>query len=307
MTTAVATAPAEPGPLLQYWRRARKLSQLALANEAEVSPRHVCFLETGRAKPSREMLLRLAETLEIPLRERNALLLSAGFAPMFPESTWDAPAIAAARAAIGAILRQQAPYPAVVMDRAWDVVEANEPATRFFALLLGERRPSGAGNVLRLMFEPDGLRPNVENWEEVARALLGRLQREAVGGVLDGAANSLLADLLALPGVPREWAWPGAAGALLPILPVTFRHGPRRFNYFSTVTVLGTPQDVTLQELRIECFFPLDEPTAAAARALMREDDAGQEPVTSSAAGKPAARGPSVVTSGASSRRANST
>ncbi len=268
-TLALAARLDGAGGLLQYWRRARNLSQLALAHEADVSPRHICFLETGRARPSREMLLRLSEALTIPLRERNALLLSAGYAPVYSESGWDAPAMAAARTAIDAILRQQAPYPAVAMDRSWNIIQANEPAARFFALLLADRKPSGAGNVLRLMFQEDGLRPTVENWETVARALLARLHREAVGGVLDEASRRLLAELLALPGVPSEWVSSGTSLPLLPVIPVVFRHRSKRFSYFSTMTVLGTPQDVTLQELRIECFFPLDEATAVAARALM--------------------------------------
>ena len=262
------SAPLAVGPLLQYWRRTRQMSQLALAHEAEVSPRHVSFLETGRAQPSREMLLRLADTLAIPLRERNTLLLAAGFAPVFRESPLDAPELAIVHAAIDAILRQQEPYPAVVMNRHWDLVSANRAASAFFGRLLGGRRPAGAGNVLRLMFEPDGLRPAVENWETVARSLILRLHREAVGGVLDNRGQELLAALLACPGVPASWATPDLTAPQMPVLPVVFRHGAQRFRYFSAVTVLGTPQDVTVQELRIECFFPSDEATKAAARAL---------------------------------------
>lgn len=255
------------GPLLQYWRRARNLSQLALAHEANVSPRHVCFLETGRAKPSRDMVLHLADTLAVPLRERNTLLLAAGFAPMFRESGLDDPDLAPVRTAIAAILKQQEPYPAVVMNRAWDITAANQAATRFFGMLLDGRNPAGRGNVLRLMFDPEGLRPAVERWETVARALIARLHREAVGGILDDDGRSLLAELLAYPGVPRAWATPDLRSSL-PVLPVSFRSEGRTFNYFSAITVLGTPHDITLQELRIESFFPMDGATAAAARAL---------------------------------------
>src|SRR5687768_4032242 len=134
------------GPLLQHWRRARQMSQLALAHEADVSPRHVCFVETGRAKPSREMVLLLADALGVPLRERNALLLAAGYAPMFRESAFDDGELAPVRTAIEAILRQQEPYPAVVMNRRWDIVATNAAASRFFGLLLGGRTPQGAGN-----------------------------------------------------------------------------------------------------------------------------------------------------------------
>jgi transcriptional regulator with XRE-family HTH domain len=238
-----AAGPPPIGVLLQYWRRVRNLSQLALAHEASMSPRHLCFLETGRARPSREMVLLLAETLAVPLRERNALLLAAGFAPMFRESTLDDPDLAPVRTAIDAILNQQEPYPAVVMNRHWDIVRANRAASRFFALLLdGRTPPAGTSNVLRLMFHPEGLRPAVENWEAVAQALIHRVHREAVGGALDDA--------------------------VVPVVPVTFRHGDRTFRFFSAVTVLGTPQDVTVQELRIECFFPLDRDTTLAVRLL---------------------------------------
>ena len=216
------------------------------------------------------MVLLLADTLAIPLRERNALLLAAGFAPMFCESALDDRELAPVRAAIHAILKQQEPYPAVVMNRHWDIVETNRAASRFFGLLLGDRTPPGAGNVLRLMFHPEGLRPVVENWEEVAHALVRRVHREAIGGALDEAGRQLLSEILAYPGVPARWRSAGVdlGTPLVPVVPVSFRHGGRVLHFFSAVTVLGTPQDVTLQELRIECFFPLDEATAAAARRL---------------------------------------
>jgi transcriptional regulator with XRE-family HTH domain len=266
-----ATAPPVIGALLQYWRKTRNMSQLALANEAAVSPRHVCFLETGRAKPSREMVLHLADTLSVPLRERNALLMAAGYAPMFRESSLDAPQLASVRAAIDAILAKQEPYPAVVMNRGWDIVATNQAAARLFGMLLGRRAAPDVANVLRLMFHPDGLRPYVTNWEAVARALVQRLHREAIGGVLDDGARKLLAEILDYPGVPTSWRTLDLGPALLPVLPVSFQHGALRFDFFSAVTVLGTPQDITLQELRIESFFPADAATAAAARRLADE------------------------------------
>jgi transcriptional regulator with XRE-family HTH domain len=268
--THAAQAAVQPaiGALLQYWRKTRNMSQLALANEAAVSPRHVCFLETGRARPSREMVLHLADTLSVPLRERNALLTAAGYAPVYRESSLDAPQLASVRAAIDAILAKQEPYPAVVMNRGWDIVATNGAAARFFGMLLAGRTPPDAGNVLRLMFHPDGLRPCVTNWDAVAPALVQRLHREAIGGVLDENARTLLAEILGYPGVPGSWRTLDASLALLPVLPVSFRHGELRFDFFSAVTVLGTPQDVTLQELRIESFFPVDAATAAAARRL---------------------------------------
>ncbi len=166
------TSPRSVGPLLQHWRRTRNLSQLALAHQAAVSPRHVSFIETGRSSPSRDMILHLADALAVPLRERNALLLAAGFAPMFRESRLDDAALAPVRAAVEAILAQQEPYPAVVMNRTWDILTTNAAATRFFGRLLDGRSPTGTPNVLRLMFDPDGLRPTVVDWELTARALL---------------------------------------------------------------------------------------------------------------------------------------
>src|SRR5262245_58456765 len=187
MSTARARRDQEGGvgPLLQYWRRARSLSPLALATDAEISPRHLSFIETGRANPSREMVLLLASALDIPLRERNALLLAAGFAPAYTESNMDAPELAAVRGALDAILRQQEPFPAVVMNRTWDILRANQAATRFFGHLLGDGPTPGAGNVLRMMFHPAALRRFVANWEAVAEALVARVHREAVGGVQD--------------------------------------------------------------------------------------------------------------------------
>ena len=261
------------GSLLRGWRKTRSLSQLALAQEAEVSPRHICFLETGRARPSREMVMLLCRVLDVPLRERNGLLLAAGFAPAYTEARLEAPELGAVQAALLAILRQQEPFPAVVMNRHWDIVHANEGALRFFRLLLGLRAAEPA-NVVRLMFDPDGLRPHVTNWEAVAEALVQRVHREAVGYVRDPATATLLAEVLAYPGVPRRLTRLNLAAPSVPVIPVRFEKDNQAFNYFSTVTTLGTPQDVTLQELRIECFFPADAATEDRARAL-RDSDRG--------------------------------
>jgi hypothetical protein len=214
------------------------------------------------------MVLLLADTLAVPLRERNAFLLAAGFAPMFRESALDDPELVPVRTAIDAILRQQEPYPAVVMNRHWDIVATNGAATRFFGVLLDGRAPACADNVLRLMFHPDGLRPSVENWDTVAQALVHRVHREALGGALDDTGRRLLSEILNYPGVPPRWRTPDLGAPLVPIVPVSFRHGGQAFHFFSAITVLGTPQDITLQELRIECFFPLDDATGAAARSL---------------------------------------
>jgi len=258
------------GSLLQYWRKARNLSQLALATEADVSPRHVSFLETGRAKPSRDMVVLLATVLRVPLRERNLLLLAAGYAPLYQEARLDAPELGPVRAALELILKQQEPFPAVVMNRHWDILEMNQAAKRFFGKLLGARAPAKP-NVLRLMFDPELLRPLVEDWEVIAEMLVERLHREATGGVKDAPTVALLREILAYPGVPARLRRPNLGVPLVPVLPVRFRHQQTTYDYFSTVTTLGTPQDVTLEELRIECFFPASPATERLARAEANE------------------------------------
>jgi transcriptional regulator with XRE-family HTH domain len=256
------------GALFQSWRRARGLSQLALATEANVSSRHLSFLETGRARPSREMVLKLAGALDVPLREQNELLLAAGFAPEFHESKLDAPSLAAVERALDAILRQQEPYPAVVMDRRWDIVRTNDAATRFFGFLLGGAAGGAPNNVLRMMFDPEAVRPYVANWNRVAGALVARVRRESVGHVPDETTRRLLAELASYPEVSELLEHADPAASLVPVLPVSFEKGGKRFDFFSTVTTLGTPQDITLQEIRIECFFPASRETERLAREM---------------------------------------
>jgi transcriptional regulator with XRE-family HTH domain len=272
MTEARRITQREPslGRLLQTWRKARNLSQLGLATRAEISSRHLCFVETGRANPSREMVVHLAMVLDVPLRERNALLLAAGFAPIYPESKLDAPVLAAVNTALNAILRQQEPFPAVVMNRHWELLRTNEGATRFFGFLLAPRRTSGRANVLRMMFDPRGLRPFVKNWNAVAESLVQRVRREAVGGIQDEATEKLLAEVLDYPDVPRSLRHTRGDSPLSPVVPVIFEKGSDRFDFFSAVTTLGTPQDITVQEIRIETFFPADAQTTRAARRLSR-------------------------------------
>jgi transcriptional regulator with XRE-family HTH domain len=259
------------GLLLQQWRRIRRKSQLALALDADVSPRHVSFVESGRSSPSREMVLILANALDVPLRERNDLLLAAGFAPIYRQTGLAAPEMAQARRALDCLLRQQEPYPAVVMDRHWNLLTANEAGTRFFESLIDLTAVPGQANVMRIMLHPDGVRRFIVNWEAVAEALVQRVHREAVGGVPDETTRLLLAEILAYPGVPRRWRTPNLTTAPSPLLAVQFRKDDLALSYFSTVTTLGTPQDITLQELRIESFFPADEATEIHARRLARE------------------------------------
>ena len=259
------------GELLRQWRRIRGKSQYALALDARVSPRHVSFVETGRARPSRQMVLTLAATLNVPLRERNALLTAAGFAQIYRESQLDSVELEPARQALDLILRHQEPYPAVVMNRWWDIVSSNDAAQGLFATLLaGAPHSAEPANVVRLVFHPDGLRPWIRNWDEVAGALVQRVHREAVGGVIDERTRALLQEALSHPGVPPTWHAPDPAMPLHPLVPVHFERDALSMRFFSTVTTLGTPQDLTLEELRVECFFPADADTARRAETLRR-------------------------------------
>lgn len=263
-----ANSPSPVGRLLQHWRQVRHKSQFAFALDAGISARHLSFVESGRAHPSRDMVLRLAAALDVPFRERNDLLTAAGFAPVFRETGLTAPELSHAWQAIELILRQQEPFPAVVMDRHWNLVTANDAATRFFGLMLKGASPPAPPNIVRLMFHPDGLRPRVANWEAVAEALIQRVHREAVGGVPDKATTQLLAEVRSYPGVPEHWHGGSGTADLPPVIPVQFRQGKLALDFFSTVTTLGTPRDITLQEIRIECFFPANESTTRAAQAL---------------------------------------
>jgi transcriptional regulator with XRE-family HTH domain len=261
--------PTTVGRLIQHWRRARGKSQLALALQAGISARHLGFIEVGRANPSREMVLLLAGALDVPLRDRNTLLLAAGYAPLYRETALGAPEMEHAGKALALILEHQEPYPAVVMDRYWNMLSSNAAAARFFGLFVA---PPGAGspaNIVRLMFDPQGLRPYVANWESVAEALVQRVHREALGGMPDQGTVKLLDEVLCYPGVPKRWRSPELLAYPKPYLPVEFRKNSLAFDFFSTVTTLGTPLDVTLQELRIECFFPANDQTIANVRALV--------------------------------------
>jgi transcriptional regulator with XRE-family HTH domain len=262
------------GHLIKHWRGVRRKSQLALAVQAGVSARHVGFIELGRSTPSREMVLLLAGVLDVPLRERNALLLAAGYAPVYRETGLQAPEMEHARQAVALILEHQEPYPAVVMDRCWNILTSNAAAQRFFSRLLppAAEPPSVPANIIRLMFDPQGLRPSVANWESAAEALVQRIHREALGGVPDTATARLLDEVLAYPGAPRRWRSPDLLAPFpSPFLALQFRKGDLAMDYFSTVTTLGTPLDVTLQEIRIECFFPANERTASGAREMATE------------------------------------
>ncbi len=248
------------GERLRWWRERRGLSQLDLAGHADTSQRHLSFLESGRTGPSRDMVLRLCAALAVPLRQQNALLLAAGFAPAWRESDLAAPELAKINAALDFMLAQQEPYPAFVVDRRWNLLRANVGAGRFVEFLLGAV-PAGPVNLADALVSPDALRPLIANWDEVALYFLRGVQADAIA---DGTAETaaLLRRLLAYPGVPAlSQAVPLAEGHA-PVLTMDFRKGECSLRVFTTIATLGTPQDVTLQEIRIECFFPADEETA---------------------------------------------
>ncbi len=265
------------GALLKRWRRTRRISQLDLALAAEVSARHLSFLETGRARPSREMLLLLGSVLDLPFRERNALLQAAGFASVYQETALEDPGMGGIRHALELILRQHEPFVAVAMNRHWDIVMVNTPYARILSGLAGPSVPAPKPltllapprpNALRLLFDPQGFRPHIANWSLVAREVLGRLHREVLW-TGDEATAALLKELLAHEGVPSGWREPDLETTPSIVLPVELQLGGCRAQFFTTLTTLGSPQDVTLQELRIESFHPADAETEQLVRGVL--------------------------------------
>lgn len=252
--------PASAGALLRQWRDLRGKSQLDLALDAGVSQKHVSFVESGRSQPSTRMVIDLAEALDVPLRERNAILLAAGYAPRYSEASLDAPLLACVSNALGRMLRQNEPFPAVVMDRHWNVVLANEAAPRFFGCFTDLSKRPPPRNLLHLLFDPTGLRPFVRDWPETARMLLARVRREAVGHVVDQGTRQLLDDLGRYPNVGTHSQVP-QPGAASPLIPLTFVKDGITLSYFSLVTTVGTPQAVAAEELRLECMIPADDAT----------------------------------------------
>jgi transcriptional regulator with XRE-family HTH domain len=261
------------GLLLRRWRKARGISQLNLALDAGLSARHLSFIETGRARPGRDMVLRLGEALGLPLRERNELLIGAGLAAVFPASSLHGVPLAQARKALAFMLRQQEPYPALVVNRAWDMLMANEAAQRVLALL-GLNLPKSATteppNLLRALLHPDRLRRHVVNWEVVALSMIASMRRELVA-YPDAAIGRLLAEVMEYPGIPREWPAEDGNTAIPPLLPLTLEKDGTRMSWFTIITTFGTPQDITLQDLRVETFFPADEATDAVCWRLARQ------------------------------------
>ena len=252
---------------LRYWRGKRGYSQLHLSTVSEVSQRHISFLESGRAQPSKELILRLGIALDVPLRQRNSMLLAAGFAPAYQERKLADPELAAVKRALDFMLAQQAPYPALVVDRLWNLQMYNGPAAALFRWLLdlpeGAAIPSGGAlSVPRLMLDPQSLRRHIVNWQAAGADVLHWIQREAMGDGPGSEAAALLAELAGYPGVADIGSTPNLDRRALPFLPFTLLKDGIELNLFSTITTLGTPHDVTVHELRVESFFPADDATA---------------------------------------------
>jgi transcriptional regulator with XRE-family HTH domain len=268
----IASQPDMFGPMLRTWRRRRGASQLALALQSGVSQRHVSFLESGRAKPSREMVVQLTTALDVPLRQRNTMLLAAGFAPVYRETSLGAPELAPVRQAIDRMLKQQEPYPAVVIDRLWNLLDANEAAMAFTVFLNeGPPPPPPPGkqpNLLRSLLDPKGLRPKLTNWEEVARYLVSTTYAEILADGGEPKALAFIEEVMAYPDVPASFRKLRFEERPAPVLTLDYVVGGKSLSVFTTIATLGTPQDVTLQEVRIECFFPADDRSDALFKSL---------------------------------------
>jgi transcriptional regulator with XRE-family HTH domain len=253
----MAEATTSVGPQIRAWRETRGLSQFELASRAGFSARHLSFIETGRASPSREAVLALGEVLGVPFREQNRLLEAAGFARVFRETPLSADQMAHMRGMLQFILDRHLPYPAIVVDRHWNALLSNEGTQRFFSPLTAPALASES-NVLRSTFHPEGLRRWIVNWPEVERQLL-RLAELELGTANDSTGAALLAELRSYAGAASRVDSHPAAHAGGPLLPMHFRIGQLDLHLFTTIMTLGTPQDITLQELRIETFFPADQ------------------------------------------------
>ena len=261
------------GRMLRQWRSERRISQLDLALQAEVSTRHLSFIETGRAKPSRQMVLLLSSALEVPLRERNTLLLAAGYAPAYRETALDDPQMADVRLALQMILRQHDPFGAVVVNRHWDVVMASDSWRRMMAALGAAQCPSvplevvpvPRPNIIRALLAPGPLRQSIRNWEQLARAIVARARRDAAR---DPVAEEVLRQAVADAGQPELWDDADLVSPQSLLIPVELEVGGTVLRLLSTISTLGTAQDITLQELHIESFHPADAETDARVRAF---------------------------------------
>jgi len=240
---------------LKTWRKARRYSQLELANEAEVSSRHLSFLETGRANPSREMIQKLGEALSLPLAVRNQLLAHAGFAARYPQRVWTSDDMSPIRDAVEYTLRQHAPYPAIAVDRHWTILQMNAPAEQLFALI-GAR----VGRSLIDVMLDESVQAMIENWPEVAHHTSQRLRTESASRGGDARLDAAIEALASAPAPEQS--------PIGPVIPTIYRAGDLYLSLFTTIAQFGTPEDLALDDLKIELFFPADEATAQTLRAL---------------------------------------
>lgn len=252
------------GDHLREWRQRRRLSQLALACDADISTRHLSFIETGRAAPSREMVLHLAEQLEVPMRDRNILLVAAGYAPIFPERPLEDPALAAARKAVDLVLESQKPFPAFALDRHWSVVASNAALPELYVGVADEllRPPI---NAMRITLHPRGMAPRIANLGEWRAHLLARLRRQ-IDLTADATLVELMREALDYPTPRSSRPVPAAGFEHVVAIPFKVVTDIGLLSFYSTTTVFGTPVDVTLSELAVEMFFPADAATAQAVR-----------------------------------------
>jgi transcriptional regulator with XRE-family HTH domain len=256
-----ATSGRPVGELLREWRERRRLSQLDLSIQAEISTRHLSFVETGRSRPTSEMILRLTEHLGVPLRERNSLLLAGGYAPAYAQHGLEEPELARIREALHQVLAGHHPYPAIVVNRWWEIVDAN-PSVAVLSAGAAPWLLEAPVNVLRLSLHPDGMAPRIANLAQWRAHLLGQLHRRAQD-TGDPRLRELHDELRAYPG--------DTAGTPSPtdvVLPLRYQYGDQQLSLFSISAVVGTATDVTVEELAIESFYPADEATAAALRAF---------------------------------------
>lgn len=264
------------GTLLRHWRERRRLSQLELGLEATVSARHISFIETGRSKPSREMVVALANVLDLSLRDSNEMLLSAGYAPVYKETSLNAPQMSQVRQALELLLKRQEPFGAIVFDLQWNLIMANQGYLAMAALMLDEETKMTPYkitippqiNLLNLLFDPKGWRSFIVNWEDVAKIMLRRFYKQALWG-RDLAAQKLLENALKYPGVSSSWKETDSDLQQELVIPLVLQLGTYQLSFFSTIASLGSPQDITLQELHIEAFHPANKQTEEIILSLM--------------------------------------
>ncbi len=252
--------------LLKEWRQHRRLSQLDLANHSGISQRHISFLETGRSNPSRQMVVTLCDSLEVPLRERNALLAGAGFAPLYQAEDLDHDSLEFFKDALATVITHHEPYPAVVLDGAWNVVLANDAAVSFFSRFTDPTNMiSSDGDtfrIVRVCLEDTGLKPYISNWPELMYALLQRCRRALTANPKNTALRQLIDEIVSHPEAPKTWLRPDPT-PLAPVLDMTLEKDGQRYSLFTMLAHFGTPEHVTLAELSVESFYPADPQTRA--------------------------------------------